>query len=121
MTGTGRVGVVLVNYNGGKFLPECLQTLYAGDYADMQVVLADNGSTDGSADWVRQTFPQVFVLALGRNQGFTGGCNASRHLRLQARHSPRLVPRQAGHGTKPPGAGGFHGERLRPADPARRV
>lgn len=73
--GMGRVGVVLVNYNGGKFLPECLRTLYAGDYADMQVVLVDNGSTDGSSEWVQQHLPQVAVLAHSTNQGFTGGCN----------------------------------------------
>ena len=76
MTEAGRVGVVLVNYNGGRFLPECLQTLYANSYCNMQVVLVDNGSTDGSLEWVRQHFPQVVVLALGVNQGFTGGCNA---------------------------------------------
>ena len=75
-TDSERVGVVLVNYNGGKFLPECLETLYAGGYPQMQVVLVDNGSTDGSLDWVRQHFPQVAVLALGSNQGFPGGCNA---------------------------------------------
>lgn len=76
MTSTGRVGVVLVNYNGGGFLPECLQTLCASDYSEMQIVLVDNGSTDGSLEWVRQHFPLVTVLALGTNLGFTGGCNA---------------------------------------------
>ncbi len=72
----GRVGVVLVNFNGGRFLPECLETLCAGDYIDSRIVLVDNGSTDGSPDWVRQNFPQVRLLALGENRGFTGGCNA---------------------------------------------
>lgn len=72
----GRVGVVLVNFNGGRFLPECLETLFAGDYPDLSVVLADNGSTDGSLEWVRRQFPSVETLALGENRGFTGGCNA---------------------------------------------
>lgn len=71
-----KVGIVLVNYNGGRFLPECLETLFAGDYPRMEVVLVDNGSSDGSPGWVRQSFPQVAVLALGANRGFTGGCNA---------------------------------------------
>ncbi len=73
---TGHVGVILVNYNGGKFLPECLETLFAGDYPQMSVMLADNGSTDGSLEWVQQHFPSVATLALGSNRGFTGGCNA---------------------------------------------
>ena len=75
-TEPSRVGVVLVNYNGGRFLPECLESLCANDYPALRVVLVDNGSTDGSLEWVRQNFPAVTVLSLGTNRGFTGGCNA---------------------------------------------
>lgn len=41
-----------------------------------EVILVDNGSSDGSQDYVRQTFPEVRLLELGKNQGFTGACNA---------------------------------------------
>lgn len=70
------VGIVLVNFNGGKFLPECLQTLEASDYPNRRIVLVDNGSSDGSREWVQQNYPQVVVLAMNANLGFTGGCNA---------------------------------------------
>lgn len=74
--GNGRVGVVLVNYNGGRFLPDCLTSLAASDYPDMRVVLVDNASTDGSPDWTAAHFSAVTLLRLDENMGFTGGCNA---------------------------------------------
>ena len=41
-----------------------------------EVILVDNGSSDGSQGYVRQAFPEVRLLELGKNQGFTGACNA---------------------------------------------
>jgi GT2 family glycosyltransferase len=44
--------------------------------ADFEVLLVDNGSTDGSQAYLRQQFPEVRLLELGQNRGFTGACNA---------------------------------------------
>ena len=48
----------------------------AQTFRDFEVILADNGSTDGSQEFVRGNFPEVRLLELGANLGFTGACNA---------------------------------------------
>lgn len=70
--------VVIPNWNGRdlleKYLPSVVAAL-AGNPAN-EIIVVDNGSTDGSADFVREHFPQVRLLALERNLGFGGGSNA---------------------------------------------
>lgn len=71
-----RVGIVLVNYNGLKFMPECLETLTKIDYPEYRIVVVDNASTDGSAEWLAQNYPELTLLKLCSNKGITGGNNA---------------------------------------------
>ncbi|SPF54822.1 Glycosyl transferase, family 2 [Candidatus Sulfopaludibacter sp. SbA4] len=70
--------VVIPNWNGKdlleKYLPSVIGALSANP--ENEIVVVDNGSTDGSADFVRAAFPQVKVLALPVNLGFGGGSNA---------------------------------------------
>jgi GT2 family glycosyltransferase/glycosyltransferase involved in cell wall biosynthesis len=70
-----KASVVIPNWNGKdlleKYLPSVIEAM-----ADNEVIVVDNGSTDGSADFVRQRFPTVKVLALPKNLGFGGGSNA---------------------------------------------
>src|SRR5262249_30216810 len=70
--------VVIPNWNGRdlleKYLPSVVTAL-AGNPRN-EIVVVDNGSTDGSADYVRAHFPQVNVVALPENLGFGGGSNA---------------------------------------------
>ena len=70
--------VVIPNWNGKdlleKYIPG-IRTALAGNPAN-QILVVDNGSTDGSADFLRATFPDVTVLALPQNLGFGGGSNA---------------------------------------------
>jgi len=73
---TDRVGIVLVNYNGQKFMPDCLESLAKIDYALVQVIVVDNASTDGSADWTQTHYPSVALIRHTHNQGITGGNNA---------------------------------------------
>jgi glycosyltransferase involved in cell wall biosynthesis len=68
------VAVVVLNYNGRALLPDCLGGL-ARLSTPARLVVADNGSSDGSRDEVRQCFPQVETLDLGRNWGFAAGYN----------------------------------------------
>lgn len=75
---TRSASVVIPNWNGRdlleKYLPSVITAL-AG-HPDNEVVVVDNGSTDGSAELLRQRFPQVKLVALPQNLGFGGGSNA---------------------------------------------
>lgn len=73
---TRRMGVVVLNWNGRPYLEGCLSSLAEQDHPDHFVVLVDNGSEDGSADFVRTRFPGVEILELGENRRFAGGNNA---------------------------------------------
>ena len=72
---TDRVAVVIVNFNGERLLPACLAALAAQTLAPDEIVVADNGSRDGSLALLRSTYPGVRGLELGRNHGFAGGAN----------------------------------------------
>jgi GT2 family glycosyltransferase/glycosyltransferase involved in cell wall biosynthesis len=75
---TRSASVVIPNWNGRdlleKYLPSIITALSGND--GNEIVVVDNGSTDGSADFVREAFPSVRVLALPENLGFGGGSNA---------------------------------------------
>lgn len=68
---------IVVNFNGGLFLRECLQSLAAQSAPDIEldVVVVDNGSTDGSEEIVANEFPGVTLIRSAKNLGFGGGVN----------------------------------------------
>ena len=69
------VSVVIPNWNGAHHLPTCLDALRAQTYPRVEVIVADNASTDGSLNcWPSGI--EVRVVALAENRGFTGACNA---------------------------------------------
>ena len=68
--------VVIPNWNGAHHLPVCLGALRAQTYPNIEVILVDNGSTDGSQTLVAEQFPEVRLLVLEHNLGLTGGNNA---------------------------------------------
>jgi GT2 family glycosyltransferase len=71
-----RVAAVVPSWNGRRWLPGCLESLAAQTRPPDEIVVVDNGSTDGSVAWLREHWPQVRVVALPRNTGFAGGANA---------------------------------------------
>jgi GT2 family glycosyltransferase len=71
-----RVTVVIPNWNGERFLPACLGSLGHQSFEDFETILVDNGSTDDSVALVRRDFPEVRVLPLGENLGFSAAVNA---------------------------------------------
>lgn len=77
MIDTSRVfSVVIPNWNGLKFLQPCLDALLAQSYQPLEIIIVDNASTDGSQAFIREHYPQVTLIALDENRGFTGACNA---------------------------------------------
>jgi GT2 family glycosyltransferase len=70
------VSIIVVNWNGKEYLEECLESLRAQIFPDFECILVDNGSTDGSVEWIQENFPGwVRILASDRNEGFSGGNN----------------------------------------------
>ncbi len=73
---TPLVSVIIVNTNNGKDILPCLAALSERDQGiPFEVVVADNGSTDGSLEAIAQRFPWVKVIATGENRGFGAACN----------------------------------------------
>lgn len=70
------VSVIIPNWNGAEHLPSCLDSLQTQTLKGFETIVADNGSTDGSLGLLRRDYPEVHVLALGKNRGFAGACNA---------------------------------------------
>ena len=68
--------IIVVNWNGGKYLPECLRSLKDQTFADFEVILVDNGSTDESIEYVRSHFQGfVQVIQNDKNVGFARANN----------------------------------------------
>ena len=65
--------IVLLNYNGEGVLPSFLPSVV--EHSRHDVWMIDNASTDGSLNYVKENFPQVSVITLEHNYGFTGGYN----------------------------------------------
>ena len=70
-----KVSVIILNWNGRRYLDDCLTSLQAQTYTDFEVILVDNGSTDGSVEWVAEHFPQVRMICNETNVGFAAGNN----------------------------------------------
>lgn len=69
--------VVVLSWNGRSLLEECLESVLAQTLGDFELLLVDNGSTDGTQEWVRERWgEQVRLVALSENRGFAGGNNA---------------------------------------------
>ena len=84
-----KVTVVIPNYNGIRFLPECLGSLerQAPDTPPYEILVVDNGSTDGSLELLEQEFPRVRVIALPENTGFCHAVNAG----IKASQAPYVL------------------------------
>ncbi len=69
------VSIIVLNYNSREDTLDCLRSLQHLTYLAAQIILVDNGSTDGTVEAVRQCYPRVTVIETGQNLGFTGGNN----------------------------------------------
>jgi GT2 family glycosyltransferase len=71
------VSIIVPNYNGMNYLAECLESVFAQDFEGLfEVILVDNGSTDGSVQYVKETYQNdVAVIQLAENYGFCSAVN----------------------------------------------
>jgi hypothetical protein len=67
--------VVIPNYNGIKYIEACLESIYGGTVKDLEVIVVDNASTDGSMELVRDKFPRVKLIVNKENTGFSHAVN----------------------------------------------
>ena len=72
-----KLSVVILCWNDLKDISVCLQSIYAGTHLDeFEVIVSDNGSTDGTIESIRRSLPQVRLIENGVNLRFAKGNNA---------------------------------------------
>lgn len=72
------VSVIVVNYNGKRFIRRCLDSVLRSRYKPLEVVVVDNASTDGSAQYVSRRYKKtgrIVLVICDRNLGFAAGSN----------------------------------------------
>jgi len=79
-----KIDIVIPNFNGKQFLDTCLSSIYAQTVDSFLIIVVDNGSEDGSVDFIRNRYPDVRLIALGENTGFSAAVNKG----IKAGHSP---------------------------------
>lgn len=75
MNASPRVSIIIVTWNALPLLKMCLPSVVATRYPDFEIILADNASTDGSAEWVAATYPDVRIVRHPENWAFCRGNN----------------------------------------------
>lgn len=85
MKSTDKISVVVPNWNGREELGACLDALLAQSFPH-QTIVVENGSTDGSQDFLQTNYPQITVLAQSKNLGFAEGVNVGIRYALEHQH-----------------------------------
>jgi glycosyltransferase involved in cell wall biosynthesis len=70
------ISVLIITWNRRNDVLETLQSVYEQAYRNFEIIVVDNGSTDGTAEAIRQAYPKVRLVALDRNTGAASGRNA---------------------------------------------
>ena len=70
---SAKVSIIVVNWNGKRFLQDCLSSLSSQTYINREIILVDNNSADSSLEFVKIEFPEVKVVVLDENRGYAGG------------------------------------------------
>ena len=82
-----KVTVVIPNFNGSTFVKDCFDSLEKQSFRDFHTVMVDNGSEDGSREFVAEHYPWVEIISLGENTGFCHAVNVG----IQATDSPYVL------------------------------
>jgi GT2 family glycosyltransferase len=124
-----RIAVIVVNYNGGHLVARCLASVLRQTLAPARVIVVDNGSSDGSAEAVRDRFRRAELVPAGGNIGFAAASNlgAARAencdwialLNPDAFPEPRWLERLAAAASANPEYSSFGSRMLMDDDPSR--
>lgn len=69
------LSIIIVNWNGKNWLKECLNSLSNQSFKDFEIIIVDNGSTDGSVEFIRSQYPECRLISNNFNKGFARGNN----------------------------------------------
>ena len=75
MPSSRRVAILVINYNGLRWLPRCLASLVKTKYPKYEIYLIDNASVDRSVEYVHENYPSVRIIRNSRNFGFAEAYN----------------------------------------------
>ncbi|HZY38607.1 MAG TPA: glycosyltransferase family 2 protein [Mucilaginibacter sp.] len=75
MNQSPKVAVVILSWNGANYLRQFLPTVLSSTWPNLEIIIGDNGSTDGSIEFLKENFPSVKIIQNDKNYGFTGGYN----------------------------------------------
>ncbi len=123
-----RVSIVIVNYNGGTLLAECVASLAAQTFRDFETIVVDNGSTDASLDAAAAGLAQSTIVRLEGNSGFARGNNLGMQrargalivtLNNDAQLAPSCLAELVAAADRHPEAGMFAPKILMSTDPTR--
>lgn len=70
-----KVTVIIPNYNGKHFMQPCLESLKKQTCTNFKVLVVDNHSTDGSIEYMKENYPEIEVISLDQNYGFSYAVN----------------------------------------------
>lgn len=70
-----KVFIVVLNYNGGELIKNCLKSLQKVDYSNLELLVIDNNSSDDSVAMIEKKFPEIKIIKNEKNIGFAGGNN----------------------------------------------
>jgi len=70
-----KVAIVILNWNGRHYLQQFLPYVLASTYKNIDIIVADNGSTDDSVSFLKQHYPQVRIILFDNNLGYAKGYN----------------------------------------------
>lgn len=75
MTDLPLISVIILNWNGKECLASCIQSVKDQIYLNIEIIVVDNGSTDGSVEYLQAVYPDLHLVANRKNLGYGGGNN----------------------------------------------
>lgn len=79
--------IIIPNYNGLHFMKPCMDALDKQTSREFQILVVDNASADGSVEWMQKEYPEIPLMVLDQNYGFSGAVNRG----IQAADTPYVI------------------------------